>query len=284
MGVGVWRGMNICWIFVEINWKLWKTFYVIPGGTVFLGVVFLNLNLLSLMGLQSFIDRLARAVLLKDTAAGMSPAYNPPDASLQISTFTTFLTSVDTANDLVDTQEGSYSTQATTRVATVKTVKARSTQIMARLKSNSAWASEYHSAKLAADKVRGVKPPKAKPTPDEPTPTQVQKTKATEQAYAEISASFDKLIAIATGAAGYATGVPTEISSASLTSLSTSLKSSNSALSLLDGSLGTSRQKRKLLYYGPKGLQEKFQGVKDSVKQQYGQASAEYLSVKGIKW
>lgn len=236
------------------------------------------------MGLQSFIDRLAKAVLLKDTVAGMSPAYNPPDASLQISTFTALLTSVDAANDLVDTQEGSYSTQATTRVATVKTVKARATQIMARLKSNSAWASELHSAKLAADKVRGVSAPKAKPTPEEPTPAEEQKTKATEQAYAEISASFDKLIAIATGAAGYATGVPTDISSASLTSLSTSLKGLNTALSTLDGSLSTARQKRKLLYYGPKGLQEKFQGVKDSVKQQYGQGSAEYLSVKGIKW
>ena len=59
------------------------------------------------MGLKSFIDRLARSILLKDTAAGMSPAYNPPDTSLQISTFTALLTSVDAANDLVDTQEGS---------------------------------------------------------------------------------------------------------------------------------------------------------------------------------
>ena len=251
---------------------------------MFLGVVFLKLNFLSLMGVKSFRDRQARSELLRDTVVPFSPPYNPPDVTLQISTFTAFLTSVDAANDAVDLQEASYSTQSTTRANLAKTIKARGTQILARIKSNVAWISEYHSAKLAANKLRGVSPRKATPTPEEPTPAEVQKAKATEQAYAEISAAFDKLIAVATGAAGYATGVPTEISSASLTSLSTQFKGLNTTLSSLDGALTTAREKRKILYYGPKGLQEKFQGVKDSVKQQYTQSSAEYLAVKGIKW
>lgn len=236
------------------------------------------------MGVESFRDRQTRAELLRDTVAGFVPPYNPPDTTLQISTFTAFLISVDAANDLVDTQEASYSTQSTTRVNLVKTIKARGTQILARMKSNSAWVSEYHSAKMAADKLRGVSTRKAKTPPEEPTPEQVQKAKATEQAFGEVAASFDKLIAVATGAAGYATGVPVEIASAALTTLSTQFKNLNTALSVLDGTLTTSRKKRNLLYFAPKGLQEKFQAVKDSVKQQYTQSSAEYLAVKGIKW
>ena len=37
-------------------------------------------------------------------------------------------------------------------------------------------------------------------------------------------------------------------------------------------------------YTGPKSLQVKFQALKNAVKGQYGQDSAEAASVRGVKW
>ena len=42
--------------------------------------------------------------------------------------------------------------------------------------------------------------------------------------------------------------------------------------------------KRQALYTGPKSLQVKFQALKNAVKGQYGQDSAEAASVRGVKW
>jgi len=244
----------------------------------------MHFNLFLSMGEQSYRDRQARAELLRNMVAGFGVPFNPPDATLNVAGFTTFLASIDTANNQVDVQEASYTTSATERSQLVISIKKRATQMVGRLKSNGAWAGEYASAKQTADKLRGKTPPKPKPPTDVPTPDHTKTRNTGDQAYAEVAALLEKLVTTATGAAAWATGVPTELSAATLAALVTELTSLNTSLSTLDASLTTNREKRKLLYFGPKGLQEKFQFVKDSVKGQYGQSSPEYASVKGIRW
>ena len=216
--------------------------------------------------------------------SGFTPTFSPADTTLGVGAFTTFLVSINTSNNLIDTQEGSYKTSATQREDLVTLIKKRATQIVGRLKSNSAWAGEYASAKQAADHLRGFQPAKPKPPTDANTPTQVQTRNRGEQAYAEVASLFERLTTTATGAASWSTGAPVEVTLATLTGLLTQIKALNTSLSTLAATLTTNREKRKILYYAPKGLQEKFQAIKESVKGQYGLASAEYQAVKGVKW
>ena len=236
------------------------------------------------MAEQSARDRQTRAELLRDMTIGFAPPFNPSDTTLASGPFTTFLVSVNTSNNLIDTQEGSYKTTAKQRSDLATLLKKRATQIVGRLKSNSVWAGEYASAKQAADRLRGSRLYQPKPPTDANTPTQVQTRNRGEQAYAEMAAHFERLMNTATGAPGWSTGAPLEVTLATLTGLLNQIKALNTTLSTLDATLTTNREKRKILYYAPKGLQEKFQAIKDSIKGQYGQASAEYQAAKGIKW
>ena len=83
---------------------------------------------------------------------------------------------------------------------------------------------------------------------------------------------------------GVASGAPLENSPITLTPQRNELKSLNTSIATLQSTLKTNRQKRQALYTGPKSLQVKFQALKNAVKGQYGQDSAEAASVRGVKW
>ena len=104
------------------------------------------------------------------------------------------------------------------------------------------------------------------------------------QAFAETALLFEQLMGIASGAPNWSLGVPVDISPTTLTTLLNQLKSLNTSIATLQSTLKTNRQKRQALYTGPKSLQVKFQALKNAVKGQYGQDSAEAASVRGVKW
>ena len=236
------------------------------------------------MGRESFIERHSRADLLKIMINGFSPAFNPADTLLTISSFTSFLTSINTINVLIATQEGSLTTSAETRSSLVKTMKKRGTQIVGRLKSNEAWVAEWGAAKLVADRLRGMRAPKGKGAAQGLFPEASVTRGKGGQAFAETALLFEQLMGIASGAPNWSLGVPVEISPTTLTTLLNQLKSLNTSIATLQSTLKTNRQKRQALYTGPKSLQVKFQALKNAVKGQYGQDSAEAASVRGVKW
>ena len=236
------------------------------------------------MAETSFVDRHFRGESLRDHCVNFTPAYAPADTSLTVANFGTFLGQVGALNTEIGTLTGNYSTQAAARVTLVKTIKSTATRVAARLKSNAAWKSEEKSARLVLNKLRGVRPQKPKTPAEGEPPTEVKKRNSGEQAYAEVAALFEKFIGIATGAAGYATGAPVAIAPGALNGLLSSIKGANAFLCGLDAQIGPKQKKRQALYFDPGGFKEKFHGVKESVKSQYGTQSPEYSAVKGVKW
>ena len=232
----------------------------------------------------SFIERYSRADLLRGMINGFSPVFNPPDTLLANSSFTSFLTSINTLNGLIATQEGNFSTNVSTRTSLVRLLKKRGTQIVGRLKSNEAWGAEWGAAKLVVDRLRGVRPPKGKAAAGKLFPAASTKRGKGGQAYAETAQLFEQLMSIAAGAPNWSLGVPVDISPTTLATLLTQLKTLNTSIPTLQSTLKTNREKRQALYTGPKSLQVKFQALKNAVKGQYGPDSAEALSVRGVKW
>ena len=147
---------------------------------------------------QSYRDRQGKAQSLRDATSMFSPAFAPADTSLNAGNFQAFLNgsvpgqlSVETANTAVETLETNYTTNATTRVALVKSVRAAVTQAVAYVKSNTAWKSEFKSVKRIGDQLRGVRPP-AKvvvpppPAPGDPPADPAKPRNKGEQAYTEL--------------------------------------------------------------------------------------------------
>ena len=237
---------------------------------------------------KSFRDRQGKAQLLKDAVASFTPAYAPADTALTVSSFQTFITSVGTANTLVENLTVGYTNAATARVNLVKTIRATVTQAVGYVKSNKAWVSQFKAVKAAADKMRGVRPPTGTKAPVEVPPggpvppAEVARSKG-EQGYVELAAHLGTFITALNACSPY-TPTATGISLATFGSLVTQFNSANTSISNLTPPLTTAREARRRLYYVGDCLEKKFQAVKEAVKGQYNQSSPEYLTVRGIRW
>ena len=130
------------------------------------------LNFFSLMALseESFRDRQGKAQLLRDAVGSFTPAYAPADTALTVSSFQSYITSVGTANTLVENLAVGYTNATQARVNLVKTIRATVTQALGYVKSNKAWVNQFKAVKAAADKMRGVRPPKSTKAPVEVPP------------------------------------------------------------------------------------------------------------------
>lgn len=236
---------------------------------------------------RSFRDREGKARDLSNAMAGFAPAFVPADADLAPAAFATLVGQAESKNNEVEGYAGTYTEDADTRMTLIKTIKTAVTQGLSYLESNKAWKSSFKAAKMAADKLRGVRPPKPKapPPPPEggPTPAEEKKRNKGEQAFTELAGHFGKFIAACTGAAGYAPPA-TEISLGTLNGALSQLKGLNGSLSTLSTQLSKAQQQRQILYYNEDGLADRFMAVKAAVKGQYGVASANYGVVKGMKW
>jgi hypothetical protein len=236
----------------------------------------------------SFRDRQGKAQLLQDTVEGFSPVYAPTDTSINAANFQTTIDGADAANSNVETLAGNYTTSATQRVALVKMLGALITQALSYIKSNSNWSAHFKAAKMAADKFRGIRPPKDTTPAQDPgdgttPPTAEKKRNQGQRAYAELVAHYQSFVNAATSCSGYAPP-STDISLMKLNEHLSTFKGLNQFITTLDGQLTTARTLRFRLYFAEAGLQKKFQSVKDAVKGQYGQNSAQFAAIKSIKW
>ncbi len=237
---------------------------------------------------ESYRDRQGKAQSLRDSTAGFTPVFAPPDTTLNATNFNTFISTVGAANTLVETLVINYTNNATARVALVKSIRSAVTQALGYVKSNKAWATNLKAVKVAADKLRGVRPPSntevPPPVPEGTPPPEAEKSRNKgEQAYVELAAHLGGFVTAITACPGYA---PTaaEISIGTFSSLQSQFGGLNLFISDLASQLTTAREKRRRLYFVGDCLQTKFQAVKEAVKGQYGQGGSEYGAVKGITW
>lgn len=236
----------------------------------------------------SFRDRQGKAQSLHDATEGFTPTFAPADTSLSVANFSTFIGTINAANTSVETLAVNYTTSATTRVALVKAIRSAVTQALGFVKSNKAWVNQFKAAKMAADKLRGVRPPSnTEPPPPlppgTPAPEPEKSRNKGEQAYVELTAHLGSFITAITACAGYAP-TATDISLSTFNGLLSQFNGLNGFISQLGSQLTTTREKRRRLYFEGDCLHKKFNAIKDSVKGQYGQKSSQYGTVKGIKW
>ena len=230
---------------------------------------------------RTFQDRYQRGTSLRDAVATLAPAYSPPDPKFTLAALTAALAAADAANTAVTDKRALYEDDVSDRQALVKTLGPLVTQSLAHIKGNTAWAKRYDAVKKAADKVRGVRPAAPKKGAD-PEPDAKTREKG-ERSFVEIAAFFKAYLARLSALAGYA---PTDdaIKLPALEAAALQLDDLNQSVSALSQDLADAIRDRADAYTGPAGLKFVFDGVKTSVKGQYGQKSPNYSAVSGMKW
>lgn len=212
--------------------------------------------------------------------------FAPADSSLTVANFTTFLATVTAKNDEVSALVASYGTASQSRQALHAELRGMLTQALGYLESNKAWKPQAATARGIVEKFRGTRPPAAKtatPAAGE-TPEITKKRSQGNQAYVELAGHLEQFIGVCAAVPGYAPPATT-ITVAALTTKLNAFKTLNSALSTAEQELSVAQKSRYDLYYeGDDCLQQKFQGIKKSVKGQFGLKSVEYETVKAIKW
>lgn len=229
---------------------------------------------------QSFQDRVQRGHELAAAVSLLDPAYAPADELFTLTALNTAVSTAELANADVETKRIPFTDASSDRVALVKTIGPLATQALAYVKSNTAWANRYDAVKNAADKVRGVRPPTAKPADPEPD---AKTRESGERSYVEtagfLKSYFERLDALT----GYAPQDP-KIALAALTILWTELDDFNKSIPGDSRALADAISDRQTTFTGPTALKFVFDGVKVSVKGQYGQTSPQFQAISGMGW
>ena len=227
---------------------------------------------------KSFRDRQGRAQLLEDALLLFSPLFAPVDTTLNAANFQILINSVNTANSNVENNEVTYTNASQARIALIKTIRDATTQALNFVKANKAWINQTKAVKMNADKLRGV----TTPTKVEPTPAKTRNKG--DRAFVELAAHLSAFITSLVACSGYAP-TDTAITIATFTSHSNNFIAQNAAVANAAVALTNARETRRILYFeGTTCLHKRFLAVKTAVKGQYGQNSAQYGTVKGIKW
>lgn len=235
---------------------------------------------------KSFLDREGRVRLLIAAVEGFETEFAPPDEGLSVAGLNALVAEVEAANAAVADLEVDHGFNAAERAALVKGIRKTATRVVGYVKSNVAWGTPFKAVKVAADKLRNMRPPSkagraggAGGVVAEPG----RRNKG-EQAYVELEAHLSALIKALTACAGY--NPPGEgISLTALEGLLEQFRAFNTLSTSLKGELTTAREARRKLYFeGDDCVQRRFQAVKYAVKGQYGQDSTEYAVVKRVRW
>lgn len=229
---------------------------------------------------KSFQDRAQRANDLKAAVTLLDPAYAPADPKFTLAALAAAITTAETANGNVETLRIPYQDPTSDRSALVRTIGPLATQALAYVKSNTAWDNRHEAVKKAADKVRGVRPPAPKPA--DPEPDQKQRENG-ERSYMEIAGFLKSYIERLDGLGGYTPQDP-KIGIAAFTALGSTLDGFNQSIPIASQALTDAISDRQDSFNGPTALKFVFDGVKGSVKGQYGQASVQYKSISGTIW
>ncbi len=229
---------------------------------------------------KTFQDRMQRTEKLRIAVSSFEPPYQPADARFSLASLTSAIQGASAANAAVDDARVPYQDQVADRVAMVKLIGPLVTQSIAYVKSNGAWAKRFDAIKALADKVRGVTPPRAKVA----DPAADKKTRNSgESSFVEIATHLKRYIARLEALNGYAPP-DAKIALASFNGHLTRLTELNQSIPEVAQTLSDAIIDRQESYTGPSGLKSRFDGVKVSVKGQYGQASNQYKSISGMRW
>lgn len=229
---------------------------------------------------QSFQDRVQRSGELRAAVALFSPAYAPPDPLFTLAALTAAIDAAAAQNANVDAMRVPYQDPTYDRNALVKTIGPLVTQSLAYVKSNTGWAIRHEAVKKAADKVRGVRPSSEKPLNPEPDK---KSRESGERSFVEI-AGFLKAYNDRIEGLGNYEPPDSKIAIDALNDLWTALDAFNKAIPLATQALADAIADRQNSFNGPTGLKFVFDGVKGSVKGQYGQASLQYKAISGMRW
>ena len=223
----------------------------------------------------------------------MGPAFAPPDTDIAIPAQIALITTLNTCCTNVTNAATDLKDLSDPRAASIKVIKERVTRAVSRVVSNRAWAAKLPAVKAAADKVRGVMPPKstAPPPPSDPDAPVPKPRDRGGRSYRDIEGHFGKFMAALAKCAAYETGAPGDISILALGSLQSALKTANDAVPekeilLQDAQVDRLRifESKKPLPDGSASLRDRWVRIKKAVASQYGRSSGEYALVKGIKY
>ena len=228
----------------------------------------------------SFQDRAQRAGELHAAVAQLTPAYAPPDVKFSTASFTLAISMAETANGTVESTRIPFADLTDDREQLAKEIGPLVTQSLAYVKSNTAWAKRYEAVKNAADKVRGVRPVKKKSGDPEPDK---KRREQGERSYVEIAGFFRTYVSRVGALAGYAPP-DGKIAEDSLSDKYEELNALNRAIPAASQALADAISDREDIFTGATGLKFVFDGVKTSVKGQYGQNSTQFRSVSGMRW
>lgn len=229
---------------------------------------------------KSFQDRVQHSRELSAAVALLAPPYAPVETRYALTGLNTAVTTAETANADVETKRIIFTDSTSERAALVKTIGPLVTQALAYVKSNTAWANRYDALKNAADKVRGVRPPTAKPADPDPD---AKKRESGERSFVEIAGFLKSFIERLEGLSGYAPQ-DSKIAIPAMSTLRGDLDDYNKSIPGDSRMLADAISDRLTAFTGPTALKFVFDGVKVSVKGQYGQASPQYQAVSGMKW
>lgn len=260
-------------------------------GFFFLPLV---LSLLTLMPSEhSFADRIGRFVLLKEACDDMDPAYAPADADISVAAQSALIVTLNTCCQNVANAETNLKEATDGRVEMVKGLKALTTRAVNRVASNRVWAGKLEMVKKAADRVRGMKPPRPKlpaapVDPEEPAPKKLDRG---GEGFRDVESHFHKFMAALGKCSGYDSGAPADITLTALDVALTTLRQTNDAVPGLEVSLRELQierlrvfQSKKPLPDGSASLRDRWARIKKAVKSQYGTDSEQYALVAPIKY
>ena len=231
---------------------------------------------------KSFADRLQRGRDIQAAIASFSPTFGPADMSLLPAPFLIFLDTIPPLNTAVANAEALWRNNVQARVTLVKDIKAKALRVLSRVRSNVLWKGQVALVKSAVDELRGYQLSKVK-SPPSTTPPVMTKPKV-DQSFADVKGLLDKVIASLAQVSGYNTGAPADITTTALTTLATTLDTSNKAISANEASLYTARRARTAAYdANDTGLRAKMLAIKEATRSQYGALSSQYLEIKGIR-
>ena len=231
---------------------------------------------------KSFPDRAQKSHALLAALNVFVPVFTPADSAISTVNFTSFLITVDSANEEVENTRSFLATAQVVRRTASEGAQKLTTQIVNYVKSNPAWKVDFPRIKELCDKARTVRP-KAK-QPATPPPTPQKPRDQGDGSYAEIAQFFKALSAKLGALSGY---MPPDanIQASAIGTLAGQLEANNDAVDTMVSDHDKAVEKRYALYFEEgTGLAAKFAAIKAAVKGQYGQNSTQFAQVKGMKW
>lgn len=239
---------------------------------------------------KTYLDRLQRCREFRAEVARLDPPYAPSDDLFTLANLDAKIQAANDANNLRDDTEMDYSDLVNDRQLLVRSIGPLVTQVLAHVRSNTAWKRSYEAVKKAADKVRGVRKPSKPATKlaDGEEPAEKQKKREQgERSYSEIQNQLLRFVKRIAKLTGYDPPDP-KIKLDALQQLHADVKDLNDRHPDVEQAFSDAIRARREAYLsvdeGAEGLKFVFDGVKTSVKGQYGQQSPQYRSISPIRW